>query len=365
MTDQSDALGRGPTIYDVARAAGVAASTVSRAFSRPGRVRSETAERIRRVAAELGYHAHPIARAAPTGRTSMVALVISDITNPFSNQIIHGAHVAAVEAGYSLLLADAQESGLREREVLERVMPTVDGVVLATSRMPDAAIRTIAKQRPLIVLNRTIADVPCIVTDNPRGMRRAVEHLAALGHQRISYAAGPEASWADGIRWRSLRAAATELGLHVRRIGPGEPTISGGAVAATELLRHPTSAVIAYNDLVAIGLMQALTARGVAVPRDVSVVGFDNVYAAELVTPALTTVAAPLHAMGLTAVRNLLAVVRGAKPHALEPVMLPSRLVVRASTSHLRRNRTSPAWATRRVSGSSAKSSSLTVSGSR
>lgn len=105
--------------------------------------------------------------------------------------------------------------------------------------------------------------------------------------------------------------------------------------------------------------------RAIAVPGDVSIVGFDNVYAAELVTPALTTVAAPLHAMGLTAVRNLLAMTRGAKPHAAEPVLLPSRLVVRASTAHRRRNRTSPAWATTSVSGSAGRSSRLTVSGAR
>lgn len=365
MTNTSGSRGHAPTIYDVARAAGVAASTVSRAFSRPGRVHSETAERIRRVAAELGYHANPITRASSTGRTSMVALVISDIGNPFSNEIVHGAQVAAAEAGYCVLLADAQESGRREREVLERVMSTVDGIVLATSRMPDTAIRTIAKQRPVVVLNRAIADVPSIVTDNPRGVRRAVEHLAALGHRRITYAAGPEASWVDGVRWRSLRATATELGLQARRIGPCEPTLTGGARAAAELSRQPASAVIAYNDLVAIGLIRALTARGVAVPHEVSVVGFDNVYAAELVTPALTTVAAPLNAMGHTAVRNLLAMIRGARPHALEPVLLPSRLVVRASTAHRRRNRTSPAWATTSVPGSAAKSSRLTVSGAR
>jgi DNA-binding LacI/PurR family transcriptional regulator len=365
LTDQPDGRGRAPTIYDVARAAGVAASTVSRAFSRPGRVHVDTAERIRRAAAELGYHASPITRGPAPSRTSMLAMVISDITNPFSNHIIHGAQVAAAEAGYSLLLADARESGPREREVLARLISTVEGIVLAATRMPDAAIRTIAKQRPVLVLNRAIADVPCIVTDNPRGMRRAVEHLAALGHQRITYAAGPEASWADGTRWRSLRVAATELGLQARRIGPYEPTIGGGVAAAADLLRHPTGSVIAYNDLVAIGLIRALAARGVAVPRDVSVVGFDNVYAAELVTPALTTVAAPLHALGRTAVRNLLAIVGGARPHALEPVMLPSRLVVRASTAQRRRNSTSPAWGTTSVAGSAANSSRLTVAGSR
>lgn len=354
MADKPHGHGRTPTIYDVARAAGVAASTVSRAFSRPGRVHVETAERIRRVAADLGYHAHPITRMPSAARTSMVALVVSDITNPFAGEIIRGAHVAAAQAGYCVLLAEAQESGEREREVLERAMSAVDGVVLATSRMPDDTIRVMAKCRPLVVLNRAIAGVPCITTDNPGGMRRAVEHLAALGHRRITYVPGPEASRADATRWWTLRTAAAETGLRVRRIGPRVPTISGGAAAAADLLRHPTSAVIAYNDLMAIGLIQALAAYGVDVPREVSVVGFDNVYAAELVTPALTTVAAPLTAMGLTAVRNLLALVRGAQPRAADPMVLPSRLVVRASTTRPNRYGTAPTPA-----------SLMTASGSR
>jgi LacI family transcriptional regulator len=106
---------KAPTIYDVARAAGVAASTVSRAFARPGRVNAATAERIRRAAAELGYRTGPLARAHDAGRTSMIALVLSDVTNPFYNEIIRGAQAAAAEAGYTVLLTDAQESGERER----------------------------------------------------------------------------------------------------------------------------------------------------------------------------------------------------------------------------------------------------------
>jgi LacI family transcriptional regulator len=210
--------------------------------------------------------------------------------------------------------------------------------------MSDSAIRMTAKLRPLIVLNRAVTDVPCVVTDNPRGMRRAVEHLAELGHRRITYLAGPEASWADGIRWRSLREAALELDLQVRRIGPSPPTVGGGAQAAAEFAGNPTSAVIAYNDRVAIGAIRALMSMGARVPEDVSVVGFDNIYAADLVTPPLTTVAAPLRAMGRTAVRNLLAIVRGARPRAQEPVSLPCKLVVRQSTAQRTRSRTSPAW---------------------
>jgi DNA-binding LacI/PurR family transcriptional regulator len=364
VSKQASSPERAPTIYDVAKAAGVAASTVSRAFARPGRVNSETARRIREAAADLGYRANPIARALPTGRTSMIALVISDVTNPFHNEIIRGAQTAAAEAGYTMLLSDAQESGAQERESLERALSAVDGIVLATSRMSDSSIRTIAKQRPVVLLNRALADVPCVVTDNPRGMHHATAHLAELGHQRVTYLAGPEASWADGMRWRSLREGAPDLGLHARRIGPFAPTVAGGTAAAAEFVHHPTSAVIAYNDLMAIGFIRALTAKGARIPRDVSVVGFDNIFAADLVTPPLTTVAAPLHAMGLTAVRNLLAIVRGAQPRAQEPVSLPARLVVRASTTQRSRSRTSPAWGTTRVSGSAARATTSTA-GSR
>jgi DNA-binding LacI/PurR family transcriptional regulator len=337
------------TIDDVARAAGVAPSTVSRAFSRPGRVSFQTSERIHRIAAELGYRTDSLARALPTGPTSMIALAISDITNPFYNEIIRGAQVAASEAGYTILLADTQESGAHERKVLERAASTVEGIVLASTRMSDSAIRMTAKQRPVIVLNRAVSDVPCVITDNPRGTRRAVEHLAELGHRRITYLAGPEASWADGTRWRSLREAALELELHVRRVGPVPPTVAGGARAAAEFADNPTSAVIAYNDRVAIGAIRALTSMGARIPQDVSVIGFDNIFAAELVTPPLTTVAAPLGAMGRTAVGNLLAIVRGARPRAQAPVTLPCRLIVRESTAHRRRHRASPAWATRRA----------------
>ncbi len=333
MTEEPPERIRPPTIYDVAKAAGVAASTVSRAFSRPGRVNAETAERIRTAAQALGYRTNPLARALPTGRTSMIAVIISDITNPFYFEIIRGAQSAAAEAGYTMLLADAQESDVLEREALDRAIPTVEGIVLASSRMSDSAIRMTAKLRPMLVLNRAVADVPSLVTDTPHGARRAAEHLAGLGHRTITYVAGPEASWADGIRWRSLRDAAAELGLQTRRIGPYKPNVTGGEQAATDLRRKPASAILAYNDQLAIGLIRGLTAAGIRVPEDVSIIGFDNIFAADLITPRLTTVAAPLHALGSTAVHNLLAIINGARPRATEPMVLPTRLVERVSTA--------------------------------
>lgn len=332
MTDERGAKRSGPTIYDVAREAGVAPSTVSRAFSRPGRVNSETAARIRAVAQDLGYRANPVARALSTSRTQMLALMISDVTNPFYAPLIRGAQTGAAETGFVVLLEDAQESAEVELRALERVLPFVEGIVIASSRMSDAALRTIAKQTSMVVLNREVSGVPSVVTDNPRGMRRAVEHLAELGHRSITYVAGPEASWADGARWRALREAGLELDLGTRRVGPFAPTVAGGTRAVVDLAAHAPTAVIAYNDQIAIGVIRGLGGAGLRVPEDVSVIGFDDIFAAQLVTPPLTTVAAPLHTMGLTAVRNLVAIIRGAHARTGQAFVLPTRLVVRAST---------------------------------
>lgn len=327
-----------PTIYDVAAACGVAPSTVSRAFARPGRVNAETAERIRQVAAEMGYRTNPLARALPTGRTSLLAIIVADVTNPFFFEILRGAEDTATAAGYTLLVADVQESVEAERRALDRTLPMVEGVVLATSRMSDSSIRVAAKQRPTVVLNRAMSDIASVATDNSRGMRRAVEHLAELGHTSITYLAGPDASWANGVRWQALREAVHELGLRARKLGPFAPTQAGGLSAAGELLGSPSTAVIAYNDLLAIGLMRGLASLGIRIPDDVSVVGFDNIFGADFCTPQLTTVAAPLRQLGKVAVETLLADLhnpKSSRPQSRGPLktaLLPARLVVRAST---------------------------------
>ncbi|KAE8764825.1 LacI family DNA-binding transcriptional regulator [Georgenia thermotolerans] len=321
-----------PTIYDVAEAAGVAPSTVSRTFSRPGRVNSETAARIRQVAADLGYRTNPMARALSTTHTSLLALVVPDITNPVYFEIINGVQDEAAEAGYTVVLVDSRESDRREREALERALPIVEGIVLGTSRMSDASIRMIAKQRPMVAINRAVREIPSVVPDNSRGVRRALEHLGELGHEPVTYLAGPEASWADGMRWRGLREASLELAVHVRRLGPLAPTVAGGVAGAKAWLQSPTTAVIGFNDLVAIGFIRYVTSRGVRVPEDVSVVGYDNIFAADLVTPPLTTVATPRRALGAAAVRNLLAQIKGAHPRGGPPVVVPVKLVERQST---------------------------------
>ena len=324
-----------PTIYDVARTAGVAPSTVSRTFARPGRVSFETAQRVRLAAEELGYRAKSVTLAGSERdrRTKMIALVVSDISNPAYFELIRGAEASAADAGYMVLLAHTHESDRKERQVLERTMPLVDGILLTSSRMSDSSIRMVAKQKPIIIANRAVNGVASVVPDNPRGMRRAAEHLATAGRRSILYVAGPEASWTDGTRWRALREASLELELRVNRIGPYEPTSDGGRSAALRWLEHRTPAVILYNDLMALGFLRELRRHGARVPEDVAVIGFDNIQGADLSNPPLTSVVAPMQALGATAMKNLLAMTRGASPVSNQPLVLPTRLVVRRSSA--------------------------------
>ncbi|OMH23212.1 hypothetical protein BKD30_13825 [Tersicoccus phoenicis] len=321
------------TIYDVARAAGVAPSTVSRAFARPGRVTAATAEKVRQAADQVGYRPEMTQRRGPAERrrARTIALLVADITNPVFLDIIRGAEEAVTAAGYTLLLANTQESDRLERGILERVLDSVDGLLLTSSRMPDAGIRLIARQKPTVVLNRFVTGVPCVVGDST-GIRRAAELFATIGRTRVAYLAGPEASWANGVRWRALVDAAPGLALSVRQLGPFAPDIAGGEAAAATWLTRRTPAVLAYNDLMAIGFQRAVLAAGLRVPEDVAVVGFDDSVLAGLVVPALTSIGTPLVRIGATAVHHLLALERGGHPAVDRPVLLPTRLVERSST---------------------------------
>ena len=328
-----------PTIYDVARVSGVAPSTVSRTFSRPGRVTVETADRIRRVAAELGYRTKQVARATlPGTKTALLAVVVPDVPDRFFHEILEGAKEAANAAQHTLLVVDAQRSAATERAALDRLVPVVDGMILAASTLPDSSIRVIARQRPTVVINRAMTDVASVVTDSADGIRQAVAHLSALGHRELTYLAGPSASWADGTRWRAFRAACQQHGMRARRIGPNAPTQAGGLAAAHTFSDQATSGVIAFNDFIAVGFMRGLAELGVRVPDDVSVVGFDNTLAGWS-KPPLTTLASPLRHLGGQAVRMVLqqqqAEQRGNARTAdvLRATQLPAQLVVRSSTA--------------------------------
>lgn len=323
------------TIYDVAKAAGVSPSTVSRAFSRPGRVSATTAERIRAVAESLGYRGREVTSSTPTTHSRMLGLAVADITNPFNYRVMRGCEAAAAEGGYIVTVTDAQESHQLEREMLERSLPLLDGLVIASSRMSDVELRTIARNIPTVVLNRKVSGIHCILPDMAGGARKAVEHLAGLGHVSIAYVAGPEASWADGARWGAIRDTARSLGITEHRLGPFAPTIHGGRAAAEVVAARRLRAVICYNDLMALGLIKGLVAHGLTVPDHVSVIGFDNIFAGAMVEPGLTTVAAPLTMMGDSAVRAVTAMLSGGSVPA-GPVVLPVRFVPRGTTARAR-----------------------------
>ena len=209
-----------PTIYDVAKAAGVAASTVSRAFARPGRVNAETAARVFAAARELGYRTTPL-----PGLTSVAHphrwRWWSRTSPTRSTRRSSGARTRRPPTWAT---PSACRTPRRTRTSSGRGSSTscrrVEGVVLASSRMSDSTIRTLAKQKPVVVLNRRLPEVPCLLVDNARGMRRAMEHLGELGHTSVTYVSGPESSWTDGVRWQALREAGFELEMKVRRVGP-------------------------------------------------------------------------------------------------------------------------------------------------
>ncbi|WP_224387827.1 LacI family DNA-binding transcriptional regulator [Pseudonocardia sp. ICBG1293] len=319
-----------PTIYDVARAAGLAPSTVSRALTRPGRVSAHTAERVRRIAAELGYTRAPAP--GPVAPGQVVALMTCDITNPHVAEIVRGAEQEAARRGYTVLLCDTRESPAREADVLRRVLPVVDGVVLASSRLSDAEVGEAARTRPTVVINRSLEGVPTIVLDHAQGAHLAIDHLHGLGHRSVGYVPGPATSPVEDERSRGLERAARERDVGLVRLRPASPTLEGGAGAGAELVRTGVGAVIGYNDLIAIGLLQGLARRGVRVPDDVSVVGFDNIDLGRVVRPRLTSVGAPLRTLGESSMRNLLQRLTTPGRGTVRTARLPVGLVVRGST---------------------------------
>ncbi|MGH3318617.1 MAG: LacI family DNA-binding transcriptional regulator, partial [Streptosporangiaceae bacterium] len=276
---------RGPTIYDVAEQAGVATSTVSRAFSNPDRVNATTREHVLDVAKRLGYRPNPLARSLPSGRTRTVALLVADITNPHYFEMIRGAERRAKAAGLTLILVNTEESAQTERNQIERLSRSVDGFILASSRMSDETIRGLQADYNIALVSRELDGLPSVEVDHVEGCQQIVQHLASLGHRSVVFLAGPRVSWLALHRWRAIFGAAKRLGMRATKLGPFSPTVSSGGAAADAALGCGATAVVAYNDLLAIGALRRFADRGVAVPGDISVVGFDDIFASDLCTP--------------------------------------------------------------------------------
>ena len=327
------------SIYDVAERAGVAPSTVSRAFGVPGRVTDATRERVFAAAEELGYRPaprqqrSPAATALPRGRT--VAMLVSDITNPHYFELIRGAELRARAAGATLVLVNCEESAQIELQQVHGLQGSVDGFVLASSRLPDQQLRDLAAQQPVVLLNRDLDGLTSVTFDMASGCRQILEHLASLGHQALTYCAGPPSSWMGSARWRTLSEGAADVGMEATRLGPYTPTVANGSSAADAALRVGSTAIVAHNDLLAIGIMRRLADRGIRVPDDISVIGFDDIFAATLTHPMLTTLGGPISDAGRRAVELLTQAIELRSTGATqvpEQVAMPAELVVRTSS---------------------------------
>lgn len=327
---------RRPTIYDVAAEAGVAASTVSRALSRPGRVSAETATLVREAAKRVGYWREERETVLGQSNSRLLGMLVADIGNPVFAALVHGATRAANKEGYTLLVAHFAESDIEERLAAQRLVENVEGVILASPRQSNSGIRTISKHRPAVVLNREVPGVPSILTDGERGAQEAIRHLADLGHEAVTYLSGPPSSWSDGTRWRGIENAGRQRLMTVRRTSHAPPVVRSGREAVKEWLERPTSAVIGFNDMLAIGFMREMEALGAKVPRDVSVLGFDNSVTSALTNPTLTSVASPLMEQGAYAVNVLLRMINRERISD-QPVFLPLNLIKRESTGQFER----------------------------
>ncbi|UCR88957.1 LacI family DNA-binding transcriptional regulator [Mycetocola spongiae] len=334
MTTEDASLSERPaTIGDVARLSGFATSTVSRALSNPTRVNAHTREKILAAARELSYTPNAQAQALTSGQTRAVAVLVSDITNPFYFGLIRGTQQQLKAADYMQMLVDTAESGESEAATIGSLRRSADGAILTASRLSDQQLAAVAARMPLVTINRLAPDIPSVVIDTPLGIDQALDHLASLGHRRITYISGPNSSWSNERRWLRMEKSATKLGVEAVRSREYSPDMSSGAAAAEAMINSTSTACIVFNDLLAIGMLERFRERGVRVPEDVSVVGCDDIFGADFCNPPLTTLTAPIERAGRVAVSMLLArLSAGPNTPAGQSVLLPTHLTVRKST---------------------------------
>jgi LacI family transcriptional regulator len=333
-------VGGRATLRDVARIAGVHPGTVSRALNpaTEALVRDETVARVRQVAEDLGYRPNPLARGLKTNRTFTVGVIVPDIQNPLFPPIIRGLDDRLGEAGYTPLIANTDNDPVRERIDFEAMRArAVDGFITATARLDHELLDEVATPGvPVVLVNRGLEDggLPSATADDRAGVRLAVEHLVALGHRRIAHLAGPQAVSTGHRRHAGFRDAMDAAGLDASQVRFGDAfTEPEGARLCEELLAGgtPVTAIVAGNDLMALGCYDVFAARGIECPREVSVVGFNDMPFADRFAPPLTTVRIPHYEIGVAAAQLLLDILNGAHDGP-EDVVLPVELVVRGST---------------------------------
>jgi DNA-binding LacI/PurR family transcriptional regulator len=329
-----------PTIYDVARLAGVSTATVSRALNGTAQIAPATRTAIDAAVEQLGYRPNSIARSLVTKSTQTIALLLPDISNPFYAALVSGIQECALAHDHTMLLCTTAGDAEREEEYLQLLRAKqVDGALVDGLVLPSDRIAQFVRDGfPIVCLDRDIdsSAIPLVQVDNRLGGRLAADHLLELGHTRIAHVTGAPALHISDDRLAGYQDALREDGIepHPSLVAPGTFTEEGGYLAAKALVRrHPhVTAIFAANDLSAVGVLNALAEAGRRVPEDVSVVGFDDLRLAGYTSPPLTTVRQPADGLARLATELLIALTRGEDVQQMRHV-LPPTLVVRASTA--------------------------------
>lgn len=290
------------TLKDVAARAEVSIATASRSFQRPDLVGEATREKVLAAAAEIGYSPNRSARALITGRSGVYGVIVPDLENPFFPAVLKGAQARAHQLGAQLLITDAGEAPDGELPLVRTLAPQVDGIVLCSSRMDEGVLREAARLVPLSLVNRVSPVLPGVFADPVPGIPSAIRHLHRMGHRHLGYVGGPSISRSDSVRRTVIERVCQEIGMEWTDIGSFAPTVEGGRRGAEALLLTEVTAVLVYNDFMALALMERLRGFGVDVPGEISVVGWDDIEFSALVTPGLSTVQVPRYDMGVAAV---------------------------------------------------------------
>ncbi len=327
---------KGVTISDVAAKAGVSLSTVSRVLNGNTTVDPALAERVRDAASTLNYTASPLARSLVLGRTQTVAVVVPDLGNPTFQAILRGLSRAAAADDYHVLIADSAESVDEERILALETRRRTDGLILCAPRLPDdELLALVGGIAPVVLINREAGeDVPAVRADYRGALGELMSHLYGLGHRHLVYLAGVARSVSNAARLAAIaQFRADHPDVEVREL-PCGVDFDSGAAAASAVLASGATAVLAYNDLVAMGLLSAVQASGCRVPADLSITGFDGIPFAAYTTPPLTTAAVPASELGARAWSAMRAMLEGEGPG--RAVTLRPEIVVRESTGPAR-----------------------------
>lgn len=316
---------------DVARAAGVSQSTVSRVFSLPETVRADTRGRVLEAARRLEFRPNRAASALARGRTGTLGLLVPDVVNPYYAEIIKAVQRRTRTKGDALFLADTGDDPEDGFELAQAMARQTDGLLLAGPRMADEMVRELAQAGPVALIGARVDGVDSAYEELATGMRHVVRHLAALGHTKIVYVDGTRAARTPGHR-RPMQDACDEYGVElVEQLGPFDLTFDNGVAAADLVPTSGATAVIAHNEMVAHGVAAGLARQGRRVPSEFSLVTVDDTFMARSIFPALTALHVPLESMGARGVDLLRQRIEAPESETRHSALSTS-LVVRAST---------------------------------